>query len=144
MKYQIITSKVSYFKEQLEKQLNQTVVIYKDNYLVSSEGNIYSLNGYNSPHQQKFTQTEKGYQIVSINNRNERVNRVIYKSFNPDIDISDLEIHHINKDRKDNRLINLEAMEIINHRQYHSEYSRREKELEEVFSNVSDTTDSKN
>lgn len=58
--------------------------------------------------------SSNGYQEVNLWKNNvghmQMVHRLIYSAFNPEIEINGLVINHINHNRKDNRLSNLEAI----------------------------------
>ena len=93
---------------------NQRYLIYNgvkyDKYIIDEKGNIYSLycNKY-------LKQRKDGYVFVMISDRlghSRRicVHRAIYNSFNPEVDITNLEIDHIDGDHYNNDLSNLEPV----------------------------------
>jgi len=56
--------------------------------------------------------SKEGYIRINLKNKDNDYNkytlsRIIYKSFYPEIDINNKDIDHINRDKKDNNLINL-------------------------------------
>ena len=80
------------------------VVRYKEKYLVSDKGDIYIEN-------KKYTRKKKqstdkyGYKVTTINGKQEKVHRIVISAFKGD---SALTVDHLNGNKQDNRLENLE------------------------------------
>lgn len=77
---------------------------YKEKYMVSKNGDIYKItkNGLKI----KSKSNSNGYEVTSINHKLEHVHSIVAKCFlgEPNGRVVD----HLNMDRKDNRLENLE------------------------------------
>lgn len=80
------------------------VVRYKEKYLVSDKGDVYEEN-------KKYTRKKKqatdkyGYKVTGINGKTEKVHRIVMEAFDGK---SDLTVDHLNMNKQDNRLENLE------------------------------------
>ena len=80
------------------------VVRYKEKYLVSDKGDVYEEN-------KKYTRKKKqstdkyGYKVKGINGKVEKVHRIVMEAFHGK---SDLTVDHLNMNKRDNRLENLE------------------------------------
>lgn len=79
-----------------------------DKYLVSNLGNIKSL--FTGKLLKKVT-TSKGYDVVSIHRKQWKVHQLVYISFYGEYNKKELVIDHINRNRTDNRLINLRTVD---------------------------------
>lgn len=77
-------------------------VVYKNNYIVFDNGDIFELTGYKMSTYQKG-----GYLSCMINGRDERVHRILAICFIPN-PYNKPEVNHINGIRYDNHLGNLE------------------------------------
>jgi hypothetical protein len=60
------------------------------------------------------------YYRFSINNKMIKAHRAVYATFNPHEDITNLLVHHINDIKTDNRLINLQSIELSVHTSHHN------------------------
>lgn len=85
------------------------------NYYCDKEGNIYNANG----KLMKQQLHKKGYMYFTEHNvkkypkrkkKTWRVNRFIYQYWNPDVDMTNMDVDHKNDIRTDNRLENLELV----------------------------------
>jgi len=79
-------------------------------YYISNLGNVYSRKTNKILKQQ---QTVDGYKVVSLSNgknfkKTLRVHRLLLQTFDPRVNDENLTVNHINMDRTDNRLENLE------------------------------------
>ena len=80
------------------------VVRYKEKYLVSDKGDVFKEN-------KKYTIKKKqatnkyGYKVTKINGKQERVHRIVMEAFEGK---SALTVDHLNGNKQDNRLENLE------------------------------------
>lgn len=81
---------------------------YKEKYIVSDFGEIWKMqrNGLKlrNPHKNK-----DGYLVTKINGKEERVHRVVMEAFRGK---SNLSVDHLNMNKQDNRLSNLEYISI--------------------------------
>ena len=102
--------------------------IFKDipgltGYQVSNVGTVRSLerdvicNGKNNSYARhlpectlKQSSTNDGYKYVSIHSTRYLVHRLVYTAFNPNINIDYLDINHIDRNRANNNINNLEAI----------------------------------
>ena len=75
---------------------------YKDNHLVYNDGRVYSLI---SNKFLKFDYSNSGYARLKLNGKNVRVHRLVMELFKGK---SDLTVDHINGNKHDNRLCNLQ------------------------------------
>lgn len=75
---------------------------YKDTHLVYSDGRVYSLI---SNKFLKFDYSNSGYARLKLNGKNVRVHRLVMELFKGK---SDLTVDHINGNKHDNRLCNLQ------------------------------------
>lgn len=78
-------------------------VIYKEKYLVCDNGQIYDIS--KGKRLKKQAVDKDGYLTTSINGKKTRVHRIILSAFNGE---SKLSVDHLNMNKQDNRLINLE------------------------------------
>ena len=91
-------------------------------YFVSNCGRVKSYCGYNAIIL-KADETKKGYLVVKINDKNIRVHRLVAFAFCNHNQIKDsnlIQIHHIDKDKKNNNANNLVILSVYEHRQIHS------------------------
>ena len=80
------------------------VVRYKEKYLVSDKGDVYEENKKYT--RKKKQQTDKyGYKVTTINGKQEKVHRIVMEAFKGK---SALTVDHLNMNKQDNRLENLE------------------------------------
>jgi len=80
------------------------VVRYKEKYLVSDKGDVYKENKKYT--RKKKQQTDKyGYKVTTINGKQEKVHRIVMEAFKGK---SALTVDHLNMNKQDNRLENLE------------------------------------
>ena len=80
------------------------VVRYKKKYLVSDKGDVYEEN--KKYIRKKKQSTDKyGYKVTGINGKVEKVHRIVMEAFEGK---SDLTVDHLNMNKQDNRLENLE------------------------------------
>ena len=80
------------------------VVRYKEKYLVSDKGDVYIENKKYT--RKKKQQTDKyGYKVTTINGKQEKVHRIVMEAFKGK---SALTVDHLNMNKQDNRLENLE------------------------------------
>ena len=75
---------------------------YKDTHLVYNDGRVYSLI---SNKFLKFDYSNSGYARLKLNGKNVRVHRLVMELFKGK---SDLTVDHINGNKNDNRLCNLQ------------------------------------
>lgn len=80
------------------------VVRYKEKYLVSDKGDVYIENKKYTRKKKQTTDTY-GYKVTSINGKQEKVHRIVMEAFEGK---SDLTVDHLNMNKQDNRLENLE------------------------------------
>lgn len=73
------------------------------NYYVDELGNVYNSNGYKMKQQLTFD----GYYRITLYGKSYRVNRIVAETFIPNENRFPI-VHHINNNRKDNSVINLE------------------------------------
>ena len=80
------------------------VVRYKKKYLVSDKGDVYEENKKYT--RKKKQQTDKyGYKVTTINGKQEKVHRIVMEAFKGKYDLT---VDHLNMNKQDNRLENLE------------------------------------
>lgn len=82
----------------------RSFIKYKNDYLVSSEGEIWKIENGNLK-LKKQTKDSYGYLMTSINGKYKLVHRVIMEAFRGS---SKLTVDHLDKDRANNKLANLE------------------------------------
>lgn len=80
------------------------VVRYKEKYLVSDKGDVYVETKKYTKKKRQSTDTY-GYKVTTINGKSEKVHRIVMEAFKGK---SDLTVDHLNMNKKDNRLENLE------------------------------------
>ena len=80
------------------------VVRYKEKYLVSDKGDVYIENKKYTRKKKQTTDTY-GYKVTSINGKQEKVHRIVMEAFKGK---SALTVDHLNMNKQDNRLENLE------------------------------------
>ena len=80
------------------------VVRYKEKYLVSEKGDVYIETKKYTKKKKQSTDTY-GYKVTTINGKQEKVHRIVMEAFKGK---SDLTVDHLNMNKKDNRLENLE------------------------------------
>lgn len=80
------------------------VVRYKEKYLVSDKGDVYIETKKYTKKKRQSTDTY-GYKVTTINGKSEKVHRIVMEAFKGK---SDLTVDHLNMNKKDNRLENLE------------------------------------
>lgn len=93
-----------------------------DGYQVSNLGNIKSLKRPNNPIIMK-QQINKGYNLVHLTandgtRKQCQVHRLVLKTFNPQVNMENLEVNHIDENKQNNCLDNLEWVshtENVNH-----------------------------
>ncbi len=74
-------------------------------YKVSNQGRVVnSITGVI----RKLSNDGAGYKNISLNRKTKRVHRLVMLSFSPLEDASKYQVNHLNRDRSDNRLTNLE------------------------------------
>jgi hypothetical protein len=76
---------------------------YDDKYSVSDDGQVKN----NYTNELLANSDSMGYVALKLHRKTTRLHRLLGLCFLPRIDLPNLEIDHINGDRKDNRLINL-------------------------------------
>lgn len=85
-------------------------------YYIDSRGIVY-----NSRMRELKQQTwHTGYKYVFVGGHNRTIHRLVAMAFIPGYS-EDLQVHHINKDRADNRLENLQMMESHAHQKLHNQ-----------------------
>ena len=94
----------------MEKRLHDFLPELKDYYTVNDKGEFFSDNS-----GQMKTRNRAGteYQIINFmkqdgKKKTYRAHRLVLMAFNPVKNMDKLEVNHINGDKKDNRLENLE------------------------------------
>lgn len=80
------------------------VVRYKEKYLVSDKGDVYIENK-KYTRKKKQTTDKYDYKVTAINGKQEKVHRIVMEAFEGK---SDLTVDHLNMNKQDNRLENLE------------------------------------
>lgn len=94
----------------------KSITIYGKVIAVSSEGRIYNDKGI-----EKRQQTyPEGYKYVSVASHNCLVHRLVARAF-LDGYSDDLQVHHINEDKADNRVDNLCLMTMREHQHHHKQ-----------------------
>lgn len=81
---------------------------YKKDFIVSDFGEIWKINK-NGLKIKKLSKDKDGYLITNIKGKTEKVHRIVIKAFRGE---SELTVDHINGNKKDNRLSNLQYMSI--------------------------------
>lgn len=92
-----------------------------EKHFVSNKGRVKSYCKYNAIIL-KPQENEKGYLLVSINQRNIFIHRLVAFAFctnGNEYDINNIEIHHIDKNRKNNNADNLMILTNTEHRKLH-------------------------
>jgi hypothetical protein len=84
------------------------VVRYKEKYLVSDKGDVYIENK-KYTRKKKQTTNKYGYKVTAINGKQEKVHRIVMEAFEGK---SDLTVDHLNMNKQDNRLENLEYVTV--------------------------------
>lgn len=101
-------------------------------YFVSNMGRIKSYNGYNAI-LMKPTKTKSGYLRLDIIQDGERVSRLVHRLvayyFLPNPQKMDMEVHHIDYNKENNKSINLEWLTSIEHKKKHKERIKENAEL---------------
>lgn len=79
---------------------------FDENYLVNKLGQIYSVKRKRilTP----YNDNNKGYLHIDLGRVTYKAHRVILQTFKPIVDFKKRQVNHINNDKKDNRLENLE------------------------------------
>ena len=116
-----------------EKEDNQPKEEWKQvkdfpRYLVSNLGNIKSTIGKEKPLQP--TLCENYYYIMLYDNKtkrkeNKRLHRIVAEAFCENFS-AECEVHHKNKDKLDNRAMNLECLSAEEHQKLHKELRQLE------------------
>lgn len=82
---------------------------YEGLYAVSDEGRVWS---YRNNRFLGVYVDSRGYPLVKLckdgSQKNFRVHRLVLETFEPKVNMKDLQVNHINEDKTDNRLENLE------------------------------------
>lgn len=96
--------------------------------MVSNCGRVKSLCGYKAIILQPFEKTN-GYLVVKINNKNVPIHRLVAFAFceNKYSDLK-IEIHHIDRNPKNNNANNLEILSIAEHHKRHSKKENADNE----------------
>lgn len=81
---------------------------YKDKYMVSDHGEVYEITK-NGLRLKKQHISATGYMITAINHHPTKVHRIVMEAFKG---TSDLVVDHINENKHDNRLVNLEYVTV--------------------------------
>lgn len=94
----------------MEKRIHDFIPEIKDYYTITSDGEIYSDNsGLMKTRNRKGTE----YQIINLSKldgkkRTFRVHRLVMMAFKPVENMDELEVNHLDGDKKNNKLENLE------------------------------------
>lgn len=90
--------------------INDTVILVSDN------GKIFDSDG-----KERIQSLPNGYRYVYVAGHNRLIHRLVAMAF---IDgySEDSQVHHINKDRADNRLSNLKVMTMLEHQRLHNQF----------------------
>ena len=94
----------------MEKRIHDFIPEIKDYYTITSDGLIYSDN---SGLMKTRNRAGTDYQIINLskldgNKRTFRVHRLVMMAFNPVKNMNELEVNHIDGNKKNNKLENLE------------------------------------
>lgn len=102
------------------KKIKIPGITFNQEYQIDDEGNIYSP--YNGFHKLNPSPTKKGYYRIVLQTSNGRktfqVHRLVLQTFNPIENMDKLQVNHIDGDKSNNNLNNLEwcsCKENINH-----------------------------
>lgn len=97
----------------------------KGKYFISNKGRVKSLCGYKAILLQYFYKS--GYPVVKINNKHYRINRLVAQYFcnSENINIDNLEIHHIDGNKKNNNAENLKILTQREHSKIHLEMRKK-------------------
>lgn len=94
----------------MERRIHEFIPEIKDYYTITSDGEIYSDNsGLMKTRDRKGTE----YQIINLSKldgkkRTFRVHRLVMMAFNPVENMDELEVNHLDGNKKNNKLENLE------------------------------------
>ena len=94
----------------MEKRIHDFIPEIKDYYTITSDGLIYSDN---SGLMKTRNRAGTNYQIINLSKldgskRTFRVHRLVMMAFNPVENMDELEVNHIDGNKKNNKLENLE------------------------------------
>lgn len=110
------------FDFSLEGEIWKDVVGHEGLYLVSNKGRVINLKKKDSPYVMSTKNSER-YERVNLSKnkivKKPCVHQIVMRAF---VGVSDMDIDHINGERKDNRLENLEY---VSHRENTSRYYKK-------------------
>ena len=88
----------------------KTFSIFNNHFIFFKNGRVLKLNKFKRVYTE-ITKKHSGYQTITCRNGKELktfyLHRLIYKAFNPELNINGLHIDHLNRNKSDNRIDNL-------------------------------------